>query len=130
MSHYSRADGAERGSATAEFTMVAALLALLFLAVIQFAGMIHIRNTLVDAASTGARFGALSDRTAEDGAARTEALISSSIASRYAQDISYEYEEAPQGRTLRITVRAQVPVLVVGPGVSELEVTGTAYEYD
>ncbi|MVT26174.1 TadE/TadG family type IV pilus assembly protein [Nesterenkonia alkaliphila] len=129
MNRLRQAAQAERGAATAEFTMVAALLVLLFLAVIQFAGMIHIRNTLIDAASTGARFGALNDRTGEDGAARTQALISSSIASRYAQDITYEYLEVPEGRTLRITVRAQVPVLVVGPGVSELEVTGTAHEY-
>lgn len=119
----------ERGAATAEFTMVAALLTLLFLAVVQFAGMIHIRNTLIDAASSGARFGALDDRSAEDGLARTEQLIASSISARYAEDISYEYLEEPEGRVLRITVRASVPVLAVLPGVGELEVTGSAYEF-
>lgn len=119
----------EQGSATAEFTMVSALLALLFVAVVQVAGMIHVRNTLIDAASTGARFGALADRTADDGAARTQQLISGSISSRYAEEISYEYIEASEGRTLRISVRAQVPVLVVGPGFGELEVTGSAHEY-
>lgn len=122
--------GGEHGAATAEFTMVAGLLALLFVAVIQVAGMIHVRNTLIDAASAGARFGALEDRTADDGAARTEQLISSSISSRYAQEISYEYIDVPEGRTLRITVRAQVPLFVVGPGLGEVEVTGSAYEYD
>lgn len=119
----------ERGAATAEFTMVAALLTLLFLAVVQFAGMIHVRNTLIDAASSGARFGALDDRSAEDGLARTEQLIASSISTRYAEDISYEYLEEPEGRVLRITVRASVPVLAVLPGVGELEVTGSAYEF-
>ena len=107
-----------------------ALLALLFVGAVQVAGMIHVRNTLIDAASTGARFGALADRTADDAAARTEQLISASVSSRYAEEISYEYIEAPEGRTLRITVRAQVPMLVVGPGFGELEVTGSAYEFD
>lgn len=120
----------EQGSATAEFTMVAALLALLFLAVLQIAGMIHVRNTLIDAASTGARFGALADRSAEDGVARTEELISGSVSDRYAQEITYEYMDEPEGRTLRITVDARVPVLVIGPGVGELEVTGSAYEFE
>lgn len=120
----------EQGSATAEFTMVAALLALLFVAVIQVAGMIHVRNTLIDAASTGARFGTLADRTADDAAARTQQLISSSISARYAEDISYDYIDGPEGRTLRITVQAQVPILVIGPGIGELEVTGSAYAFD
>ncbi|WP_243730509.1 TadE/TadG family type IV pilus assembly protein [Nesterenkonia salmonea] len=120
----------EQGSATAEFTMVAALLALLFLAVLQIAGMIHVRNTLIDAASTGARFGALADRSAEDGVARTEELISGSVSDRYAQEITYEYMDEPEGRTLRITVDARVPVFVIGPGVGELEVTGSAYEFE
>ncbi|WP_237704731.1 TadE/TadG family type IV pilus assembly protein [Nesterenkonia sp. F] len=62
----------ERGAATAEFTMVAALLALLFVLTLQLAVLVHVRNTLIDAASTGARFGALDDRSAEDGVARTE----------------------------------------------------------
>ncbi|TLP75609.1 pilus assembly protein [Nesterenkonia sphaerica] len=120
----------ERGSATAEFTMVAALLVLLFLGVLQVAGLIHIRNSLIDAASTGARFGALDDRSAQDGVARTQELIRGSVADRYAQEVNYEYVEVPEGRTLRITVDARVPVLVIGPGVGELEVTGSAYEFD
>ncbi len=52
--------------------MVAALLALLFVLTLQLAVLVHVRNTLIDAASTGARFGALDDRSAEDGVARTE----------------------------------------------------------
>ncbi|WP_328821917.1 TadE/TadG family type IV pilus assembly protein [Nesterenkonia haasae] len=120
----------ERGSATAEFTMVAALLSLLFLAVLQIAGMIHVRNTLIDAASTGARFGALADRSAEDGVARAERLISGSVSERYAQEVTYEYIDETEGRTLRITVNARIPVLVVGPGVGELELTGSAYEFE
>lgn len=110
--------------------MVSALLVLLAMAVLQLALMIHVRNTLIDAASAGARLGALHDRTAEDGADRAASLIESSIASRYAEDIGYEYEHLEDGRVLRITVRAQVPVLGILPGVRETEVSGSAYELD
>ena len=122
--------GGERGSATAEFTMIAALLLALSLAVLQVAGMVHVRNTLIDAASTGARFGALQDRTAEDGLARTRELISTSVSARYAEDVTYDYTDSPQGQTLRVTVRAQYPVLGVLGGVGDLEVSGSAYEFD
>ena len=109
--------------------MIAALLVALSLAVVQIAGMVHVRNTLIDAASTGARFAALHDRTAEDGVERTRALIASSISDRYARDIRYDYRSAEDGRVVRITVRAQYPVLGIFGGVGEMEVTGSAYEY-
>lgn len=120
----------ERGAATAEFTMVAALLVLLTLAVIQLTTFVHVRNTLIDAASTGARFGALHDRTAEDGVDRTRSLIASSVAEDHAEEVSYTYLEAEEGRTLRITVRAGVPLMGIGPGMGTLEVQGRAYEFD
>lgn len=110
--------------------MVASLLVLLVLAIIQFAGMIHVRNTLIDAASTGARFGALDDRTAEDGVERARSLIASSVSDRYAQDISYTYRPDENGQVLEITVEAQYPVLVVLTGVGNLEATGSAYVYE
>lgn len=110
--------------------MIAALLVALCLAVVQIAGMVHVRNTLIDAASAGARFGALQDRTAEDGVARTRELISSSVSARYAEEVSYDYSDSPQGRTLRVTVAAQYPVLGVLGGVGDLQVSGSAYEFD
>lgn len=82
---------AEQGAATAEFAMVSALLVLLSFAILQLTLMIHVRNTLIDAASTGARFGVLEDRTAADGVQRTQDLIESSISSRYAGAVGYEY---------------------------------------
>ncbi|GAA4922269.1 hypothetical protein GCM10025777_41600 [Membranihabitans marinus] len=110
--------------------MVAGLLVMLCLIVIQFAGMIHVRNTLIDAASTGARFGALADRTAEDGVERTHQLITSAVSGRYVQDISHSYSsENGEGRILEIRVRAQVPVLGVLGGLGEVEVSGSAYEF-
>nr|WP_274617475.1 TadE/TadG family type IV pilus assembly protein [Nesterenkonia sp. AY15] len=125
-----RSAGKDRGAATAEFTMVSALLVLLSFALLQLTLMVHVRNTLIDAASTGARFGVLEDRTAGDGVQRTRTLIESSISSRYAQDVGYEYLAQPEGQTLQITVQAQVPVLGLFPGVGSLEVTGSAYDFD
>ncbi|MDZ5076038.1 TadE/TadG family type IV pilus assembly protein [Nesterenkonia sp. HG001] len=120
----------ERGAATAEFTMVATLLVLLTLAVIQLMTFVHVRNTLIDAASSGARFGALHDRTAEDGVERTRSLIASSIAGDHAGDVTYTYVDEEEGRTLRITVRAGVPLMGIGPGLGMLEVQGRAYAFD
>ena len=60
----------DSGSAVVDFVLVGALLTLVFVGVVQLAVVLHVRNTLVDCASEGARFGALADRTPDDGAAR------------------------------------------------------------
>jgi len=122
--------GSERGAATSEFVMVSALLVLLSFAILQLTLVVHVRNTLVDAASSGARFGVLEDRTAADGVERTRALIESSISSRYAEGVGYEYVDQAEGQILRITVQAQVPLVGMLPGVSNVEVTGSAYEFE
>lgn len=120
----------EQGSATAEFSMIAALLVVLFMVTVQIAGMIHVRNTLIDAASTGARFGALEDRTAQDAVDRTGQLISASVSANYAQDITFHYAEADHGQALTVTVRSQYPVLGIFGGIGEMEVSGHAYVLD
>ena len=60
----------ETGSAVAEFVMVGALLTVLTLSVIQLGLALHIRNTVIDAAAEGARFGSLADNQLADGVAR------------------------------------------------------------
>ncbi len=110
--------------------MVSALLVLLTMLILQLAFLVHVRNTLIDAASTGARLGVLHDRTPQDGAERTAELISGSITEAHAEDISYEYVPAGEGRSLRITVRTQVPLLGPYLGAGALEVSGNAYEFD
>ena len=49
----------ERGSAVAEFTMVAGLLVALVLSVMQLALALHVRATVADAAAEGARHASL-----------------------------------------------------------------------
>ncbi|GAB3532778.1 hypothetical protein GCM10027403_05680 [Arthrobacter tecti] len=84
------------------------------------------RNTLIDAASSGARYGTLADRTPSDAAARTSSLISGTINSEYAQDVSVTQVNQGGVPVLQVTVRAPIPVIgLIGPS-GTMEVTGRA----
>ncbi|MCZ9880730.1 TadE family protein [Arthrobacter sp. B2a2-09] len=118
--------GDERGSAVVDFVLVGGLLTVFFLAVIQLTLVLHVRNTLIDAASSGARYGTLADRTPADARERTAELIGTALNADFARDISTS-EASFQGiRTLEVTVRAPLPVIgLIGPGAA-LEVRGHA----
>ncbi|WP_147105263.1 TadE family protein [Nesterenkonia populi] len=116
----------EEGSAPVEFTMVACLVVIVILAVMQLGLALHVRNTMIDAASTGARFGALADRTPEDGSRRTRELISSSVASHFAGEVSHQQVSTPQGQMLQVRVAVEIPVISWAAGFDEWEVTGHA----
>lgn len=103
-----------------------ALVSLVFMAVIQLALVLHVRNTLIDAAATGARYGTLSDRSPEDGIRRTSDLILGTLGPEYAGDITSTEQAAGDARLLKITVRAPLPVIgLIGPG-GGIEVAGHA----
>jgi Flp pilus assembly protein TadG len=116
----------ERGSAVVDFVLVGALLTMFFLAIIQLALVLHVRNTLIDAAASGARYGTLADRSAADARQRTGDLIGTALNAGFAQDIETR-EVTFQGlRTLEVTVRAPMPVMgLIGPR-DLLEVKGHA----
>ena len=78
----------EHGSAIAEFAMVTALLLVVALGVFQLGFTLYVRNTLISAASEGARYGARVDASPSDGIARTSTLITSSLRRSYAEDVS------------------------------------------
>lgn len=120
----------QEGSAAVDFVLVGTLLTVLFLAIIQLALVLHVRNTLIDAASSGARFGALADRSPADSSARTQQIISSSLNSDYAQNVSYAEQTEGSNRILTVTVRAPFPIIgLIGlPGV--MEVNGRAVMYN
>jgi hypothetical protein len=109
-----------------DFVLVGGLLTVFFLAVIQLTLVLHVRNTLIDAASSGARYGTLADRTSSDARERTAGLIGTALSPDFALDISTS-EASFQGiRTLEVTVRAPLPVIgLIGP-VAGLEVRGHA----
>lgn len=116
----------QSGSAVVDFVLIGGLVMLFFLAIIQLTLVLHVRNTLIDAAASGARYGTLADRNAEDARARTSKLISVALNSEFARDVSTR-ESTYQGiRTLEVTVRAPLPVIgLIGPRAM-LEVTGHA----
>jgi hypothetical protein len=120
------ASGGESGSAVVDFVLVGGLLTMFFLAIIQLALVLHIRNTLIDAAASGARYGTLADRSADDARRRTGELIGTALSTDFTQEIQTR-EVTFQGlRTLEVTVKAPMPVIgLVGPQ-GMLEVRGHA----
>jgi Flp pilus assembly protein TadG len=116
----------DRGAAVVEFTLVGVLLTMLTLAVIQLGLALHVRNTVLDAAAEGARFGALADNAPADGALRTRTLITEAIGSDYATDIAVGTGDWMGHPAVTVTVRATLPVVgLIGVG-GALEVSGHA----
>lgn len=116
----------DSGSAVVEFTLVGVLLTMLTLAVIQLGLALHVRNTVLDAAAEGARFGALADNAPADGVARARTLITEAIGADYATDIAVGTGDWMGHPAVTVTVRTTLPVvglLGVGGG---LEVSGHA----
>lgn len=117
---------AERGSAVVEFVLVGTLLTLVFISVVQLALILHVRNTLIDAAASGAHFGTLADRSPEEGTDRTRELIAVALNSGYAQDVSSSLERVDGITTLKITVRAPMPIIGLIGLSNVMEVSGHA----
>jgi Flp pilus assembly protein TadG len=101
----------DRGAAVVDFVLVGALVTLVFVGVLQLAVVLHVRNTLVDCASEGARYGALADRAPADGARRAISLISQDLSPRYAGDVTGAAELVDGLPTVVVRVRAPLPVL-------------------
>jgi len=101
----------ESGSAVADFAMVSGLLSLLFLAVFQLGLALHIRNTLISCASEGARYGARSNATPQDGVARASQLIRASLADRYADNVTATTMTVDGIQVLQVRIQAPLPVL-------------------
>lgn len=105
--------------------MVSALLTMLTLAVLQLGLALLVRNTLVDAAAEGARFGALADNSARDGVERTVDLVATALGAGYAQDVTATTGSYLGQPAMVVTVRAPLPLVgLLGPGA--LEVSGHA----
>jgi len=105
---------------------VGVLVIALVLGVIQLALAQHVRNTLQDAASEGARWAALADNSLEAGPIRTRELITLAVGSSYAQNISVSSTSWNGRPAVAVTVTATLPLVgLLGPAQS-LTVTGHA----
>jgi Flp pilus assembly protein TadG len=120
--------GRERGSAVVDFVLALVVLIPLVLGIVQVGLVLHVRNTLTSAASSGARQAATLDRGLADGVARTRAEIDGAISGRFARDVSARETRVAGAPGVVVTVSATVPPLGLwGPGVP-LTVTGSAIE--
>jgi hypothetical protein len=116
----------EAGAAVVDFVLVGALVTLIFLALAQLAVVLHVRNTLIDCAAEGARYGALADRAPSDGAARARMLVSDDLSPLLAGDVEAGHENVEGLDTVVVRIRAPLPVVgFLGPG-RRLTVTGHA----
>jgi len=110
----------------AEFVMVSALLTVLTLSVIQLGLALLIRNTVVDAAAEGARFGALADNSPGDGVERARDLITTALGPSYASDVTAGTGTYLGHPAIVVTVRAPLPLIGLVGIDHGLEVTGHA----
>ncbi|QMU95809.1 TadE family protein [Microbacterium esteraromaticum] len=101
----------ERGSSPVEFVLVGALLTALTLAVLQIALAMYVRNVVHDAAVEGAHYAALADTTLDEGAARTEAVITRAVGADYAGDVGIGQDSSLGHSSVVVRVRTTLPVL-------------------
>jgi hypothetical protein len=116
----------DAGSAVVDFALVGGMVTVIFVMLLHLATVLHVRNTLIDCASEGARFGALADRTPADGAARARELVTTDLSARYARHVTAGVESVDGLETLVVRIQAPRPVLgLLGTGRA-LTVSGHA----
>ncbi len=99
-----------------EFVLVSVLVVALVMALIQLTLALHVRNTLIDSASEGARHAALLGSSPAEGIARTRELIAMTLSAGYAEDVTATVVPDDDGELVEVTVRAPLPVLgLLGP---------------
>jgi hypothetical protein len=118
--------GQERGSAVVDFVLVGGLLTVIFISIVQLTLVLHVRNTLIDAAASGARYGTLADRTPADAVSRTTSLITGTLRDDFARDVSVRRVTEGDAALLQVTVRAPMPVIGLAGPTGLLEVNGHA----
>ena len=85
---------------------------MLFVAVLQLTIVLHVRNTLIDSASEGARYAAQLGHEPADGEDRTQLLIAQSLSGAYAQDVTAT--RATESGLEVVDVRVDAPLPLVG----------------
>ncbi|MFK4789958.1 TadE/TadG family type IV pilus assembly protein [Microbacterium sp. ZW T5_56] len=116
----------ERGSAVVEFTLVGTLLTLMTVAVIQIGIVIHVRNTVHDAAVQAAYEAALADVTADQVESIVRDVVRSAVGSDLVGDVRSSYTDALGVPTLEVRVTAVLPLIVFVGIPDGLEVVGRA----
>ncbi|WP_313812249.1 pilus assembly protein [Glutamicibacter sp.] len=120
----------EQGSAVAEFVMITTLLVVIAITVIQLALVLHVKNTITDAAANGAHYGALANRAPSDAMGRTKTLISTALNERFANDIDVTVYPIGDGQLVTVTVHTKVPLVGLLPTGWDLTVRADAVRYE
>ena len=116
----------ERGSAVVDYVLVMMILIPLVLGIVQLGLVLHVRNTLTAAASDAARAAAPLGATPQDATARADDVVRTTLADRYADDITVTETTVAGVPAVRVRIRAEVPALgLFGPAVP-LDVRGHA----
>ncbi|WP_159611661.1 TadE family protein [Glutamicibacter sp. JC586] len=118
-----------RGSAVAEFVMITTLLVVIALTLIQLALVLHVRNTLTDAAAGGAHYGALANRSEADARSRAQLLITESLHGGFAQNVGVSSTNVGKNRIITVSVDTHVPLIGLLPNGWNLHVQGEAVRY-
>src|SRR5690625_5203031 len=113
------------GAIVAESAMIIALVTLLCGTILQLGIIIHTKNTMIDVASSGARYAALADRNLADGQQRTATLLAASLPNTRSADI--EITRVADGERIAVTVTHRVPILGFLTGPIPLSATAQAY---
>jgi hypothetical protein len=120
----------DEGSAVVDFAFVGGLLTLVFLSVVQLGLVVHVRNTLIDCASEGARYGARAERLPTDGLARTRDLVAAELSPDFASrltELSAATVDRDGVQVVEVDLRAPLPLVgLVGPS-GELHASGHAF---
>ena len=93
---------------------------------LQLGLALHVRNTVLDAASEGARYAALADNTLAEGAERTRDLISTALGPDYARSVTAQYGTYLDLPASIVTVRTPLPLIGLIGIDDGLEVSGHA----
>lgn len=120
----------DAGAAVAEFALLAAVVALIFAAVLQVAYALHVRNTATAHVVEGARVAARADAVEADGVARARELLATTLPGRYGTTVT-AHRVRVEGVAV-VQLSADIPLPVVGPlGVpGTMTVTGQAFAED
>ncbi|MGN6751172.1 MAG: TadE family protein [Intrasporangium sp.] len=111
----------------AEFVMVAGLLLFVAMGVFQLGLALYVRNSLISAASEGARVAARADSSPDAGVDRTIQLITTGLSASFARDVTAVERTSGGIRVVEVVVRAPLPVIgPVGPS-GWLAVSGRAF---
>lgn len=118
----------DTGSAVVDFTLTSVLQLFVFMAVIQLGLALHVRNTLISCAAEGARYGAREGASPAQGAQRTRDLVTRTLSSRFAGDVTTSTDTTAAGvRVVVVSVDAPIPIIgPLGPD-DGLHVRGRAF---